>query len=144
MTSEVERKCWACKKPGMRPKGKAGISGLQTFQCPSCQAQFQWCAEPQMDGSFAEKHKSVGEAGYSMTSMMSDPDCTVFGDRQAPAGPATRSRRASPPPQPAAPRNPSQAELAERGIIFVEDENGVKTHRWHYGRAEWIKLEKRP
>lgn len=31
----------------------------------------------------------------------------------------------------------------EQKPIFVEDDRGNRTHRWHYGRGEWVKLPKR-
>ena len=129
MTPPIERKCWACKRPGMEPAAPV-VSGhtLWFFKCPHCGARFQWVKEPAMDGSYAEKHKDkdapIGQ-GYSVNSMLSDPDCGVFSK--------PRARRTRPPMQP--------PEVGKAGqVVFVEDEDGNRTHRWHWGRCEWVRI----
>lgn len=95
----IERKCWSCKEPGMEPHAPITKgSDLWYFKCPHCGAHFQWVLNPDMDGSYAEKHKSGG--GFSISSMMSDPDLHVFdhAELHKMRGTTPKSRRTAPPP----------------------------------------------
>jgi hypothetical protein len=82
-----------------------------------------------MDGSHAQKHKHK-DGGFSVNSMLSDPECNVFGQQTVAATlPMKRTKR------------PTAPQESEKGkIIFVFDEYGNKTHRWHWGRMEWLKI----
>ena len=127
----VERKCWACKTVGLvldAPVYGDG-SGNQTgrlwfYKCPNCGARLQWVYNPRMDGSAAEKHKDG--LGFCTTSMLSDPDCRVVGEKQR------------------LELNPVDMTGYPEGTpLFVYDEDGRKTHRWHWGRMEWREIEGR-
>jgi uncharacterized C2H2 Zn-finger protein len=116
----VSRPCWACDMHGIRTELVATadmLGGNRWWKCPKCGARMQWVDNPAMDGSVAEKHKVKG--AFSTSSMLSDPDCTVY-------LPDTRAVYNG----------------VEYGTpLFVYDEHGNKTHRWHWGRREWVKRE---
>lgn len=121
---KVQRKCWCCKRTNMIPHkpvytAENTSSSLWFFKCLNCEALFQWVLHPQQDGSYAQKHKLDG--GYSVKSMMSDPDNKVFTEEE--------KMNANTP-----------VSVKPGDIIFVEDEYGNKTHRWHWGRNQWVRI----
>lgn len=122
---EVERKCWNCRQYGMQPHepvfshGTSEPGQMWFFKCPNCGARFQWV----LGSTNEHKHKVNGT--HSASSMLSDPDCTVFTLEQ--------QMEANKPGKDADPTIP----------MFVYDEHDNKTHRWHYGRGEWVKIGER-
>lgn len=127
MTSIPQRRCWvpSCRSSRMEPTEQMR-GPLRVFRCQDCGAEFPWVDEPKMDGSYAQTHKV--DSGYAMSSMMSDPDCAVFTEEQKEKfhNYTPKPRRTKPP--------------AQNKIIFVTNDEGIKTHRWHRGREEWVKI----
>jgi len=126
--SKYGRRCHLCSpwtdlEPTDEVRGEHRV-----WRCTKCGNETLWLADPEMDGSHAQLHKYKG-GGYSGLSMLNDPECSVF-NKPAPK-PVRRTRTTLPEaPEDNGPRKP----------IFVEDEHGNRTHRWHYGRSQWVKI----
>lgn len=153
----IVRLCLKCLTP-MNPTGFTHACGsLGTFECPSCGYARPWVLDPRMDGSKNQAHQ-LKEGGFSCASMLSDPTCTVF------TKPVV-SRRTKRPSQEMlymagvdngdgkglamfAGPSPSLDDVLDTPVpentnnkpVFVTDDKERKTHRWHYGRQEWVKL----
>lgn len=123
----VLRRCWACGYP-LTPTEEVSAK-LRFWRCDECGARQQWVDDPCVDNSASGQHL-VEHGKYSCLSMLSDPDCRVFGGN----GDAFDSVKRKFP-------NPLRFEYGEP--IFAIDLDGCKTHRWHWGRMEWVKREDR-
>lgn len=130
--SAYNRRCYKCVPwQDIEPTDRVNKEH-RVWKCPKCGTETLWLNDPLMDGSNAQLHKRK-EGGFSCLSMLNDPDCTVF---SKPAPPIRRTTRTT---IPVLPENPVLEE--ERKPLFVEDEEGNKTHRWHYGRGEWVRID---
>jgi len=111
-------------------------NGLEyrVHRCPKCGFGPRFLKDPVLDGSYAQRHKSK-DGGFCVSGMADDPDCSVF-HKQASA----KSRRGAAPPVQEIEPPPPDNHAKPGDIIFVEDDKGNRTHRWHWGRGCWIRL----
>lgn len=158
--SEALRKCKNCLTP-LEFTGQIMVqNSLGRWKCPKCGKDWLWVLHPEWGGGPNQLHKVPG-GGYSVVSMMSDPDCKVF-------APLRGSRRNNPIKEQTfysagverekgsygmfAGPNPDIQEVLNSSIpddaknnlmpVYVMDQFGNTTHRWHHGRCEWVDLKK--
>jgi hypothetical protein len=125
-TAPVLRRCWECGYP-LTPTNEVSAK-LRFWVCDECGCKQQWADYPNLDGSAAEQHL-IERGQYSCLSMLSDPDCRVFGGNSNSFDSVKRKFC-----------NPFRYQNGEP--IFATDENDRITHRWHWGRMEWVRRER--
>lgn len=114
------RRCWSCGHPMKATEELEYRGTMRWLKCPICKAKTLWPANPVMNGGPNQVH--YDGQGYGSLSMLHDPSCKTF------TGFIDHKRFADP-------------RCFEFGSpLFAYDDDGNKTHRWHWRRAEWIML----
>ena len=147
-SQKTPRRCWRCPTWQEIYPTEQIKNNHRVWVCPVCGTKTSWVLDPDEEDGVAERHRLPG-GGFSVVSMLSDPDCRVYSPKQRaevgrPVGflpPSEITRKAfclAP-----TPATPNPTEYAQGTLVFIFDAQGNRTHRWHWGRGAWIKINQK-